>query len=87
MNTCVVSPSVFRKSAWLRIWKSSGRPGAQLVLAAQDLLDLGHRVSGIAVLARGEHADRAQPVVAEDAIARRLERDQELLVRIAEAGA
>ncbi|MNC88460.1 hypothetical protein D3C83_42760 [compost metagenome] len=29
-KTCVVWPSVSRKSDWLRIWKSSGRSGRSL---------------------------------------------------------
>ena len=42
VNTWVVCCCVARKSCWLRILKSLSRAGADLVLPAQDPLDVHH---------------------------------------------
>src|SRR5689334_24069688 len=53
------------------------------MLASQDALDVGHRL-GNPVLRLGEDADRPKPIAADHAKARRVDRDEYLIIRIAE---
>ena len=47
VKTCVVSPSVLRKSAWLRIMEVVRLALREPVLAAEHALNVGHRVGDL----------------------------------------
>ena len=83
MKTCVVSPRVLQEVGLIADLEVVRAALTDAVLAAQHALDVRHRVRDL-VLRCGEHADRPQAIGADHAKARRLDRDEHLVVRIAE---
>ena len=86
VNTCVVSPSVCEKVRLIANAEIVGLTLSQLMRPAHGRLNLGHRVGNV-VLARREREDVVELLRLEDAIPTGAERNENVVVRTAEAGA
>ena len=65
VKTCVVSPERGEEVGLVADGEVVGLPAPQPVLAAQDLLDLGHGDRDVRPRSAAKHVDRAQPVGAD----------------------
>ena len=84
MKTCVACCCVARMSCWLRIGEVVVAARADLVLAPEHALEIDHALfDRHAVLHLDRH--RPEPLAAEHAVLRRLQRDEDLLVGILKA--
>ena len=81
--TCVVSSRRREDVGLIADLEIVRRALANAMLAAQHALDVRHRVRNL-LFALGERADRLQAIGAVHAEARRVDRDEDLVVRILE---